>query len=195
MKKIIFVLACFSVLAQSRAQFLLGPVLGLELPAGNFGNNFRTGVGFGVTGKYFLNEKMAIGGLIHYAHFSEIQPSGYYDSWNGRVNVIPVSGLFEYYFLTDNPKVYGGGDLGIYNYSYYWNGSYQKWNPAKGWQTYPDTRSGTDTFLGLAPFFGAAYAINEKMTLDGNLKFNWIVNQDSHNYFGLNVGLLFNLSK
>ena len=168
----------------------VGLELGLEVPVGDFSIGYAPGYCFGASGKYFLNEKMAVGGNLLYNSFH-----GYvfkdvysYETWRNSAAATAFTGLFQYNFTDGKAKLYGGGDLGFY----FWRSRYyyDYWiNPA-GHHSY-EYRTWHETELGIAPFGGIAYDISDKLVFDGNIKLNLMLSQIGLNYLGFNVGLFY----
>ncbi len=195
MKKIFLAVLFLSGLGifQSNAQFQAGLVLGLDVPVGGFSSWYRPGICFGATGKYSVNEKMVVGGNLHYNSFSgdRFQDPYYYDNWRNKASVTAFTGLFHYYFSEDKLKPYAGADLGFYfwrsryYYNYYWV------NPAGNHVYKYDYHTAHGTALGIAPTGGITYDITDKLVFDGNVKFNLMITEANLNYVGFNLGLFY----
>jgi outer membrane protein W len=164
---------------------------GLFKPTGDFGDVAKMGFGGNVGGKYMLNEKMAVGASVgYYVASGSDDVIDLYKFLSGsndvKVNftIIPIVGNFSYYFMTDGFKPYAGLDLGFYS--------------AKGKLEIDGTdytkEAGLEgeTKLGLAPVVGFEYAFSDKLALDVNAKYNYIMTEeDATTAFGLNVGVVF----
>lgn len=192
MKKLFTVLATTLFISKSYCQFEAGPVLGLGIPVGDFADGFNVGMGFGGTGKYFFKDNMAAGLNIHYYFFSD---DNYYDDsynkWNNKMNVLPITGLFQYCFTTESPKLYAGGDFLLYNYSYKWEHTWT--HPVWGYTT--DRGSSSDTEVGMAPAFGAEIDITDNLVLDANMKVNVMISEENLNYVSFNFGFFYKFGK
>ncbi|MFH1004608.1 MAG: outer membrane beta-barrel protein [Bacteroidota bacterium] len=186
-KKILFFAFLLCVSFSLKAQFKLGPSIGLQLPLFRFSSYATAGFSFGGTAKYMLNDKMAVGGNIFYSSFSENRWESYYGIY--KYSVIPITGMFQYYFADNDIRFYCGGDFGLYILQREWR---YYGNPLYGSNPYSDS----STELGMAATFGMEYKINDKIILDGNTKLHFMLTEDDFIYIGLlNFGILFNLSK
>ncbi|HEY4797787.1 MAG TPA: outer membrane beta-barrel protein [Bacteroidia bacterium] len=178
---------------RSFAQFQAGLMLGPQIPVGGFASGFGAGVGFGATGKYSLSDNMAVGANLHYNSFhgKRYNDPYYNNNWTNTASITAFTGLFEYYFSTDKLKPYAGGDLGFYFWSWRW---YYDWvNPAG--HVVPDYHYGRGTALGIAPMAGVNYDVSDKVTLNGNLKFNLMLTESNLNYIGINIGVFYKFDK
>ena len=193
MKKIFLFLFYLFIIGiyQTNAQIQAGVVLGPQFPVGGFNDGFNAGMGFGLTGKYLVNENMAVGANLHYNSFSGNRYIDYYNNgYRNRAGITAFTGLFEYYFSTDKLKPYAGADLGLYfwnwrtYYNYYWN------NSGKG-----EYRSYRGTALGFAPTAGATYDVTDKFVVCANLKFNIMITDNNLNYVGLNIAAFYKIDK
>ena len=95
--------------------------------------------------------------------------------------VIPVLGVFDYYFMTDGIKPYAGLDLGMYLGQVALDGK-------------SDGIDATNKF-GIAPHAGVAYGISDAMDVFGSVGYNWIFNKDDGKgtkdltYIGVSLGV------
>jgi hypothetical protein len=192
MKKILLALSIAVMAFSTNAQQIkLGGNLGLAVPMGDFGDVAGTGFGFSATGKYMLNEQMAVGANLGYYGFGEKEYSVGYGTVKVGYSIIPVTGLFHYYFLTEGLKVYAGGDLGFYSCkATVTTPSYS----AYGYTVAGGTASTSETKIGFAPTVGVEYPINDMLSFEGNLKYQYIATSGTAiTAFGINVGILYNL--
>lgn len=193
MKNIVFTLSfLFFSLTKTIAQIQAGAVLGLGIPVGDFANGFNMGMGFGGTGKYFFKDNMAAGLNIHYFFFSD---DGYYDDahneWDSKMNVVPITGLFQYFFTTESPRIYAGGDFMLYNYTYKWEHTWT--HPVWGYAY--DKGSSSDTEVGMAPAFGAEIKLTDKFVLDAGMKLHLMLSEENLNYISFNFGFFYKFDK
>ncbi|MBI3500597.1 MAG: hypothetical protein HY063_02295 [Bacteroidetes bacterium] len=193
MKKIFCCLVVSCFVGRSMAQFQAGIILGPQIPVGGFSNAFHVGVGFGITGKYFLKDNMAAGINLHYNSFGGDSYRGYYyySDYHSHLGMTAFTGLFEYYFSNDKLKPYAGSDLGLYfwryKYDYYWTNN--------GGNIVPVSGISHGTELGIAPMAGASYEVSDKFILNGNLKFNLMLTESNLNYIGFNFGAFYKFDK
>ena len=154
---------------------------GAQISVGaTFGPNFFTGnsnIGFTLSGKYQVQEKMIAGLNLGYSSMGSFN-LGYLNSTS--FSLIPISGLFEYHFGGEKIKPYVGGDLGLYTYRVS-----SKVNEIK--------TSYSNTYLGIAPTAGALYDINDKLSLCANFKYNIILSSGSGAFSALNFGVVYKL--
>jgi outer membrane protein W len=162
----------------SNAQMKLGVGGGLGLPMGDMGDYMKMGFGANVSGKYMLNDNMALGLNLGYHMFSAKDEFGGSDV---KFTVIPIAPSFTYYFATEGFKPYVGTDLGFY--------MCKSKNDITGYDE-------SATKLGFAPTVGFEYELSDKMGLDVNAKYNYITTEGSATtYIGINVGLVFGLGE
>jgi outer membrane protein W len=160
----------------ANAQMKIGVGGGIGLPMGDFGDVFKMGFGGGVSGKYMLNDNLALGVGIGYMTFSAKDEFGGSDY---KYSVIPITASVAYYFATEGFKPYVGADFGMYMGKV---------------KTPVGDASGSD--LGFAPTVGFEYDLSESMALDVNAKYNYIMSEGSATtILGVNVGLVFALGK
>ena len=178
MKKVlilVFVLFGLGAL-NSQAQINVGATVGAQLPMGNFGDAYNTGFGFNLSGKYMLNDNMAVGLNLGYNAFgSEIE--GF------KSSMMPITALFEYQFGDGPFKPYVGADLGLYIFGY-------KIEMTIMGQTIKE--SGSDMYFGFAPVAGVLYGLSDNLSLNGNLKYNFVMSEgDASTFLGINVGVVY----
>ena len=138
---------------------------------------------------------MAVGANLGYIGFGEKEYSYGLQTQKQSFSIIPVTGLFHYYFLTEGLKVYAGGDLGFYSCKATITTTTPPYS-SYGY-TIPGGTTSTDfssTKIGFAPTVGIEYPINEQLSFEGMLKYHYIATDgNSTTMFGLNVGILYNL--
>jgi outer membrane protein W len=174
MKKTILLGVMLLIFGVSQAQIHVGATIGPQFPMGNFSDGFNIGFGFNVVGKYMLKENMAVGLNLGYTRFGT-------GSEGVTGSMIPITGLFEYHFDAGNIKPYVGADLGLYSYGV-------------KYKLFGETASDSKVYFGFAPTVGALYALNDKLSLCANLKFNCVLTEDnSATWLGLNVGAIFKI--
>lgn len=143
----------------SNAQIAIGLTGGMGLPMGDMSNKDKgslgSGFGGGLTGRYFLNDNMAVGVNISYFSFTVNDvPSGVTASYNN----MPITAAFDYYFMDEGFKPYAGLEAGFINASYKTSANSTDINFSKGG-------------LLVAPVVGFAYGINENIDLMLNAKY------------------------
>ncbi|MFY7732275.1 MAG: OmpW family outer membrane protein [Bacteroidia bacterium] len=143
----------------SNAQIAIGLTGGMGLPMGDMSNKDKgslgSGFGGGLTGRYFLNDNMAVGVNISYFSFTVNDvPSGVTASYNN----MPITAAFDYYFMDEGFKPYAGLEAGFINASYKTSANSTDINFSKGG-------------LLVAPVVGFAYGINDNIDLMLNAKY------------------------
>ncbi|MFA9213413.1 MAG: outer membrane beta-barrel protein [Candidatus Methylacidiphilales bacterium] len=143
-----------------------GTGMDLAKPLGGSGDKLASenGFGGGITGRYWLNDNMAVGLNVSYFSFnSKNVPSGVTSSYS----VLPISLAFDYYFMDEGFKPFAGLEAGYmigswiakYNANYDGNG-----NPAFD-------MSYKNNGLFVAPVVGVAYGINDNFDILLNAKY------------------------
>lgn len=181
------VAALFVCATSASAQWKGNVTGGVVLPNGDLGKSFSTGFGLMGYGKYSLNDNMAVGGGVGYYIFDGKDAAD-----GSTLAMMPFVGNFTYYFLTEGLRPYAGLDAGIYfeQLEYEFLGTTEKYNGIK---------------LGFAPVIGCEYAINDKYTLDLNVKYNYInngleigdvkISDKAATSLGINIGVTYNLGE
>ena len=133
--------------------------------------DYRLQTGINLSGKYTFKEKMRVGLNIGY----------YTKSIDGfRVSTRPVTVSFDYIISTSSKiKPYGSLELGTYGFIYS-----------------SDGESSSTSDIGLAPAFGIDYELTEKLDLNGNLKYNYVLTKDNDysentSILGFNIGVTY----
>ena len=174
MKKILLVAAMLLIFGIAQAQINVGATIGVQIPTGNFGDGYKTGFGINAVGKYMLNENMAVGLNLGYSRFG----TGVTDFSS---SMIPITGLFEYHFGTENIKPYIGADLGLYDYMV-------------KIKFLGESSSDSKIFFGFAPTAGVLYGLNDNLSLCANLKYNYVTSEgDAATWLGINVGVVYKI--
>ncbi|MGE0077785.1 MAG: outer membrane beta-barrel protein [Bacteroidales bacterium] len=192
-KKITLVAAVVLFAIAANAQIKVNAGAGLLFPTGDFGDVAKTGFGVNIGGKYMLNEKMAVGFAVGYnslAASDDIVDAFKFlagtDDVDMKYTIIPVVGSFSYFFKTDGFKPYAGLDLGIYTANVKLE--------IDGEDVTDDAGLDGETKLGFAPTLGFEYSFSDKLALDVNAKYNYIMTEDNATTaFGINVGVVFTL--
>jgi outer membrane protein W len=143
----------------SNAQIAIGLTGGFASPMGDMSNKDKgslgSGFGGGLTGRYFLNDNMAVGVNLSYFSFTVNDvPSGITASYNN----MPITAAFDYYFIDEGFKPYAGLEAGFINASYKTSANGTDINFSKGG-------------LLVAPVVGFAYGINDNIDLMLNAKY------------------------
>jgi len=126
---------------------------------------------FGVTvnGKYELNDKLKVGANLGY--FSK--KTEFFGS-SIRYSIMPITGLVEYKLIENKLNPYAGLDLGFYRFG---------------------IAGFSGTYLGLAPTTGINYEIDDKLSINGNFKFHYILSSElsSSSLININAGISYKL--
>jgi opacity protein-like surface antigen len=179
--KITAICALVLISFTANSQIKVGVSGGIAMPMGDFGDLCKMGFGGGVTGKYMLNETMAVGASIGYQMFGpkEELPSGY----DFKLAIMPIVGNFTYYFGTEGFKPYAGIDAGFFMAK-----TTIKIAGVEGSESSSD--------MGFAPTVGFEYGLSDKLALDVNAKYNYIMTEGTATtYLGVNVGVLMSLGE
>ncbi len=155
----------------------------------NLGSNFYYGKPrFGVTftGKYKINDNMFAGLNFGLASKGSADYTAPLYSIKITSFLVPISGLLEYHFgeyLVNEVtiKPYAGVDVGCYIFNSFVAINAEKIKESK-------------INFGLAPTFGAWYALDDKLSLGTNVKYNFVVSEGTNSYFTLNIGALYNIN-
>ena len=199
MKKLFLIFLIFASAGVETAfsQIQAGLILGPQIPVGGFSDGFNVGFGFGITGKYSLQENMAVGANLNYNSFKGDRAYLgnnllYANDWHNKAAITAFTGLFEYYFSTEKLKPYAGADLGFYFWRVKWDYYYDPWiNNGGNLVKVHESGSSSGTELGIAPTGGIYYDLSDQLVLNGNLKFNLMLTESNLNYVGINLGLFY----
>jgi len=168
MKKTAFTLTAMMVVLfafQSNAQISLNGTVGM-FKSTESGSDAQWGLN--VSGKYNLNDNMRIGANIGYYSRSETFLNNTLTS-----STTPITGLFEYSFSKDGLAPYVGADLGFYSFAISGGGA-----------------SFSKSYFGFAPVVGLDYGINDKISINANYKFHYIMSDvESTSINGINAGV------
>ncbi len=173
---LIVILAFVSI--STYAQFYVGATVGPQIPLGDLSDGGKTGFGLNLSGKYLLNDNMAVGLNLGYNGFGT-------DLKGFTFSFMPITGLFEYHINLDQFTPYVGADLGLYNYRYKMKGEImgEKFN-----------NSDSEIYFGFAPTVGALYNINSDIALTANAKYNFVLTEDDPSSFlGINFGIVYKI--
>lgn len=122
------------------------------------------GYGGGLTGRYWLNDNMAVGLNISYFTFgTKDVPADVTSSYS----VMPISLAFDYYFMTEGFKPFAGLEAGYVNCA--WIAKY----PVNylGSSSPAFDISYNNSGLYIAPIVGAAYGVNDNIDINLNAKY------------------------
>lgn len=189
MKKLMMLMLAVILMAgfssQSFGQIKIGANAGIGLPMGDFGDGYKMGFGGSVEGKYFLNDKIAVGASIGYYSFTlkdemlTILQSFSESITDSKYTVMPILATVDYYFATEGFKPYVGAGVGLYSAKIKVSDS----KLGDGEETSSD--------MGIAPTVGFCYGLSEKIDLNVNAKYNMIFTEGSSTtYLGINAGII-----
>lgn len=147
----------------SNAQISVGLTGGMGLPMGDMADKAKMsadlGFGGGITARYWLNEKMAVGLNASYFSFGvQDLPSGV----TASIAVMPITAAFDYYFMEDGIKPFVGLELGMINVS-------PKSNQTSNGLNFEATASTTGLLV--APVVGVTYGITDAIDISLNAKY------------------------
>ena len=127
-------------------------------------------LGLQISPKFSVNEKMKVGANIgYYSTSDEVLGIKF------KTAVMPITGLFEYTFSDGDFSPYAGADFGLYRFMASIAGE-----------------SASEGYLGLASTLGANYNINDKMTINANFKYHYIMSEgEASTPISLNAGVSF----
>ncbi|NLN95687.1 MAG: porin family protein [Bacteroidales bacterium] len=169
---LIVILAFVSI--STYAQFYVGATVGPQIPLGDLSDGGKTGFGLNLSGKYLLNDNMAVGLNLGYNSFKT-------DLKGITFSFMPITGLFEYHINLDQFTPFIGADLGLYNYGY--KIKVEDYN-----------NSDSEIYFGFAPTVGALYNINSDIALTANAKYNFVLTEDDPSSFlGINFGIVYKI--
>lgn len=171
MKKLtILCLMGFSLIVfnEATAQISVGGNLGVFRP---LYENADAQIGLNLVGKYEINDKIRVGANLGYFFKS------YNDLGNFRAFTMPVTALFEYSFNDEDFSPYAGADIGIYRFGF-----------SGGGETL------ASSYLGIAPVVGGNYKLSDKLLINANIKFHYILSEvEATKALGINAGLIYKL--
>lgn len=151
-----------------KAQISVGGNLGMFK---SFSEGSDAEFGVNLVGKYEINDKMRVGANLGYFFKS------YNDYGNYRLFTMPVTGLFEYSFNDNDFSPYAGADIGIYRFGL-----------SGGGETM------ASSYFGMAPVVGGNYKLSDKLLLNANVKFHYILSDfESTKALGVNAGVIYKL--
>ncbi len=119
-------------------------------------------LGFNLAPKYSLSEKLRLGANLGF-YFKSFEGGG-------MLTLMPISGLVEYSLTTNTFSPYLGADVGFYRFGF-------------------DGES--ESQLGFAPAAGFNFALSEKMGINANAKYHYIMGDEGESLgaIGINAGL------
>lgn len=140
---------------------LANPISGSSDPKKLMSDN---GFGGGLTGRYWLNDKMAVGLNVSYFSFGvKDVPSGITSSYS----IMPISLAFDYYFMDEGFKPFAGLEVGYLSCS--WLAKYPADYKGAGNSAFDVSYANNGLFL--APVVGAAYGLNDNFDIILNAKY------------------------
>ncbi len=154
------------------AQFSISPHASFGLPMSDMSDNSDYAIGGGVNGAYMFKDNVGAVLSVDYFNFHGKEVGGVeLDNFG----LIPVLAGIKYCFTGEKFKPYLSFQGGMYF----------------------NSEDNADDEIGLAPGAGFLYPIGDRnMMLDVAAKFNWInTENDPSMYFGLNVGLHFDIQR
>jgi outer membrane protein W len=194
-KSLLLVLAFTLALAGSAmaAGMTLGVNGGMAKFTGDAGEGLKTGMIFGATGDYMVNDMWAVGGSVSYLmtkheddgkNAEDVYPGGgLTGEIESKFNVIPI-GVHAKFFppMKDSPIApYLLAGAGMYMSKYEWSaGDYSE--------------EGDESDFGFRGGAGATYAVNEQVGINVEADFHSIMTEDeSTNVFTVRAGVMFKL--
>jgi outer membrane protein W len=163
-KKIALIIALATVgTFSATAQISVGLTGGMGLPMGDMADKAKmdlgSGFGGGLTGRYFLNDNMAVGLNLSYFSFAVNNiPSGATASYSN----MPITAAFDYYFMDEGIKPYAGIEAGFL------------YSSIKSTTSILGTAfeaTGSKSGLLIAPVVGVAYGVNDALDIMINAKY------------------------
>jgi len=174
MKKIITAVALTASLmfgAKAQQGEALGGVnIGYMLPTGTFGDLVDGGLGYGISGKYFLTDNITAGVNANYFALSLKSASSYSIS----STQFHLSG--DYFFLTDEVRPYAGIDFGLTQFKAESFASEAKSN-----------------YLSFGVGGGLMYFINDDFAINGMVRYNSIRADEAANYLSIGLGVTYKI--
>lgn len=174
MKKIITTVALtFSLMFGANAQqgeALGGVNLGYLMPTGTFGDLVNAGLGYGISGKYFLTDNITAGLNANYFALSLKSASTYSIS----STQFHLSG--DYFFLTDEVRPYAGIDFGLTQFK------------AESFAT-----EATSSYLSYGIGGGLMYFINDNFAANGIVRYNSINATEAANFLSIGLGVTYKI--
>ncbi len=174
MKSIFLISVMLLIFSISQAQVELGITLGAQIPTGDLSNGTKTGFGLNAVGKYFIQENIALGLNLGYSKFET-------DAEGVSFSIVPVTGLFEYYFNSQKVRPYVGADIGAYSFGA--KVEYMGIN-----------ESDSKIYFGFAPTGGLLCRISDQLSFCANLKYHYVTSEGgSSTWLGINAGVVIKL--
>lgn len=174
MKKIITTVALTVALmfgAKAQQGEILGGVnLGYMLPIGKFGDAVDGGLGYGLSGKYFVTDNISAG--INANYFALALKGN--SSYSVTSTQFHVSG--DYFFMTDEVRPYAGIDFGLTQYKFETFGAELKEN-----------------YLSYGVGGGLMYFFNDNFAGNGMVRYNSINSEEASNYISIGLGVTYKI--
>ena len=167
MKKLITSILAIALMYSASAQISVGINGGMVSPTAE---GSESHIGFNIFAKYNLSEKMRLG--VNFGNYSKS-----YDLMGIDVKSIisPITATFEYSFSTNSFSPYAGIDAGIYQMGASLGGVTVK-----------------ESYLGLAPVVGADYNLSDKLAINANFKYHYIMSEgEATSAIGINAGVCY----
>jgi len=173
-------LSGFSAMAKAKGDMAVGGGLEVSLPMDSDFQNFA-GTGFGVTAQfnYVYSEKITLLGTAGYIKWAG-EDYGYYSY---AYSEIPLKAGAKY-FLTEN--VYGLAELGMHMYKFSMD-----YNGPDNYGYSFGSSSSSNTEIGIAIGVGYEYPINDKISLDGSVRYE----MNALGYVGIRLGANYAIGK
>jgi hypothetical protein len=164
--------------AAAYAQISVGAYGGAALPMGDLSDaKFKMGFGGGVSGRYWLNDNMAAG--VNFGYYSMTNDL----SSDFTMSFMPITAAFDYYFMTEGFKPYAGVELGLTN------------TTTKLTLPFLGTMENSETPFSYGIVLGAAYGLNDKMDVFGNVKYFSVATEGGTSTFlPINVGINYKIN-
>ena len=206
------------------SQLRVGTSAAFAIPTGDFGAINKNGYGASLTGKYQLSDHFALTSNFSYYAFGRagenlgdlaelfgLNPSTIFlinaigvDIPVPKTDFFPVNIGFEYYFLTGKIKPYAGFDLGLY-FTHTQNTELNlselviKYFEQIGEDPPPVSfgsinLTASDANFGMGPVAGCFFGLNDKWSIDLNLKANGVIVPDKKSaaiVVSVNLGAFF----
>lgn len=159
---------------------VVAPTLSLGLPMGDFGKANKMGFGLNVDGLYFM-EQLGVGVNTGYHIFGFKEESGFSE---GNQSIMPILAQGVFLFSTDEFKPYAGLGVGLFNSMFKGKISIEvpigidpvTFEPI--YETVTQDFDDSQSDFGVSPMAGFYFGINDKMSLNFNLRYNMIFTKE-----------------
>ena len=174
MKKLITTLALtvslvMGVKAQ-QGEILAGVNAGYLLPLGTFGDAVNGGVGYGLSGKYFLTDNITAGINANYFALSLKAASSFF------ITSTQFHASGDYFLMNDEFRPYAGIDFGLTQYKF----------ESFGGEL-------TESYLSYGLGAGAMYFFNDNFAGNAMLRYNSILSEEASNYISIGLGVTYKI--